>query len=200
MQKVFFMKKIKVYDPPMCCSTGVCGPSVDEKLVRFASDLDWLKRQGCIIERYNLSQQPDEFVKNPLVKTTLEKDGNECLPMLLLDDVVVHIGFYPARPELAALVGVSIPERQIFFTDQVRELVAIGAAIACNCEMCFKFHFDKARKLGVTDEDMMHAVDTGIMVKNASADAIKELAYRYLKKDEKSGSTNSGCSSGSKCS
>jgi AhpD family alkylhydroperoxidase len=65
---------------------------------------------------------------------------------------------------------------------QIFELVAIGAAIACNCEMCFKFHFDKARKLGVSDEDILSAVDTGLMVKNASAESIKELAYKYLKR------------------
>jgi AhpD family alkylhydroperoxidase len=66
----------------------------------------------------------------------------------------------------------------------VKELVAIGAAIACNCEMCFKFHFDKARKLGISEEDMLTAVEIGIMVKNASAQSIKDLAYKYLNKQE----------------
>jgi AhpD family alkylhydroperoxidase len=199
MRKDVRMKKIEIFDPPMCCSTGICGPSVDEKLVRFAADLDWLKRQGFLIERYNLSQQPSEFITNAPVKATLEKDGNDCLPIIMIDGALAHKGSYPIREKLSLLAGISLSHSHLM-TDAVRELVAIGAAIACNCEMCFKFHFDKARKLGVTDEDMMHAVDTGIMVKNASADAIKELAYRYLKKDEKSDSTNSGCSSGSKCS
>ncbi len=40
------------------------------------------------------------------------------------------------------------------FTAQVAELVAIGAAIASNCEPCFKYHYDQARKLGVSDLDM----------------------------------------------
>jgi AhpD family alkylhydroperoxidase len=66
----------------------------------------------------------------------------------------------------------------------VKELIAIGAAIACNCEMCFKFHFDKARKLGISVEDMLDAVETGVMVKNASAQSIKGLAYKYLNKQE----------------
>lgn len=66
----------------------------------------------------------------------------------------------------------------------IRELVAIGAAISCNCEMCFKFHFDKARKLGISDEDMLAAVETGAMVKNASAQSIKDLAYKYLNKQD----------------
>jgi AhpD family alkylhydroperoxidase len=65
---------------------------------------------------------------------------------------------------------------------QILELVAIGAAIACNCEMCFKFHYDKARKLGVSDEDILSAVDTGLMVKNAPAESIKSLANKYLKR------------------
>lgn len=43
--------KIQVFDPPMCCSTGVCDPSADPELVRFAAALDWLKRQGVEVER-----------------------------------------------------------------------------------------------------------------------------------------------------
>jgi AhpD family alkylhydroperoxidase len=66
----------------------------------------------------------------------------------------------------------------------VKELVAIGAAVACNCEMCFKFHFDKARKMGISNEDMLAAVETGAMVKNASAQSIQDLAYKYLNKQE----------------
>jgi AhpD family alkylhydroperoxidase len=66
------------------------------------------------------------------------------------------------------------------FTEAVRELVAIGAAIAANCEPCFKFHYDKARKLGLSNEDMAKAVDTGTMVKNASASNIIGLANRHL--------------------
>jgi len=73
---------------------------------------------------------------------------------------------------------------------QILELVSIGAAIACNCEMCFKFHYDKARKLGVTDEDILSAVDTSLMVKNAPAESIKGLAYKYLKKTEPNSSSS----------
>jgi AhpD family alkylhydroperoxidase len=40
------------------------------------------------------------------------------------------------------------------FTEQVKELVAIGAAIASNCGTCFKYHFDKARKLAISREDL----------------------------------------------
>ena len=66
------------------------------------------------------------------------------------------------------------------YTQQVRELVAIGAAIAANCEPCFKFHYDKAHKLGVSKEDMLSAVETAKMVKEASASNVLDLANKYL--------------------
>ncbi len=55
------MPVVRVFDPPMCCSTGVCGPSVDPDLARFSADLDWLKKEGVRVERYNLSQEPGAF-------------------------------------------------------------------------------------------------------------------------------------------
>jgi hypothetical protein len=90
----------------MCCSTGVCGPSVDPALVRFASDVHWLVGQGVAVERYNLAQQPQVYAANEVVKAALAQDGNGCLPLILLDGVIVSEGRYPSRAELAALVGV----------------------------------------------------------------------------------------------
>ena len=65
------------------------------------------------------------------------------------------------------------------FTAQVAELVAIGAAIASNCEPC-KYHYDQARKLGVSDPDMRYAVDLAQKVKDTPARAMLILAERYL--------------------
>src|ERR1035441_7133523 len=83
------MNKVEVFDPPMCCSTGVCGPSVDPALVRFASDLHWLATQKVIVERYNLAQQPQAFAASEVVKTALRQDGNTCLPLILLNGAVI---------------------------------------------------------------------------------------------------------------
>jgi AhpD family alkylhydroperoxidase len=65
-------------------------------------------------------------------------------------------------------------------TEAVTELVAIGSAMACNCEPCFKYHFDKARKLGVSIEEMRAAVNTGLSVKSAPHRKVVETAERYL--------------------
>ncbi len=99
------MSKLKVYDPAMCCSTGVCGPQVDMTLVGFAADLDWLKRQGVEVERYNLSQQPAAFVANSVVSEEVRRDIN-VLPILLVDDEIVCRGRYPLRTELADLFSI----------------------------------------------------------------------------------------------
>ena len=72
------MNKVEVFDPPMCCSTGVCGPSVDPALARFSSDLHWLANQRIAVERYNLAQQPQAFAASDAVKTALTQFGN-CL-------------------------------------------------------------------------------------------------------------------------
>jgi AhpD family alkylhydroperoxidase len=171
------MSKIQVFDPPMCCSTGVCGPEVDPALVRFASDLEWLRSNGVEVERFNLAQEPGAFVGNPVVAQAIRgRDGG--LPLLLVDGKIVAQGSYPARDVLAELVGVAA--QRSLYSEAVQELVAIGAAIASNCEPCFRYHFDKARKLGVSQEDMARAVTTAKMVKESPARAVVELAEKYL--------------------
>lgn len=183
----------------MCCSTGVCGPSVDETLLRFTADLDWLKSRGVTVARYNLSQQPAEFAKNNTIKELLETQGNECLPVLMADGSVVHKGSYPTRDELVSLAGLAGSSNETLMSDAVRELVAIGAAIACNCEPCFKFHYDKARKLGVTKADMLSAVQTAQMVKDSPAKSIRELAGKYLEEEPANAGDGKGGGPGCCC-
>lgn len=99
---------LRVFDPPMCCGTGVCGPSVDPDLARFAADLDWLRKQGVTVERYNLAQQPGDFVLHGAVADALTARGNAALPMILVDERAAVEGSYPSRETLAALAGVVV--------------------------------------------------------------------------------------------
>jgi len=99
------IRKLEVFDPPMCCSTGLCGPNVDPALVQFASDFLWVAGQGIHVERYNLAQQPQAFAANEIVKTALKEHGNACLPLIFVNGAIVSEGRYPAREELAKLVG-----------------------------------------------------------------------------------------------
>ncbi len=187
---------IQVFDPPMCCPTGVCGPEVDPELVRVAADLDWLARQGVAVARFNLTQQPAAFVSTPVVKESLQKEGNACLPLVLANGAVVSKGKYPGRDALAALAGLEIEES--LFTDAVAELVAIGAAIGSNCETCFKYHYNEARKLGVSKNDMRLAVEMARRVKEAPARSILELADKLLSEKKPAASSCCGPGDGSK--
>lgn len=100
------MKKLQVFDPAMCCSSGVCGPGVDPTLPRFAADLEWLKSRGVHVERYNLAQDTAVFTHNATVKKALNSNGIKCLPLLLLDGQVISSGAYPSREDLARSTGV----------------------------------------------------------------------------------------------
>jgi hypothetical protein len=106
------MIAVHVFDPAMCCSTGICGPSVDPRLARFAADLDWLKGQGVSVERFNLAQQPAVFAEDTAVKSALETRGEAGLPLVKVNGEVKSSGTYPSRDELAAWAGVvtSAPE------------------------------------------------------------------------------------------
>ena len=99
------MTTFQVFDPPMCCSTGVCGPQVDPVLPRFTENFHWLANQGIATERYNLSQQPQAFAGNAVVKEALAKEGTECLPLILVNGGIVSKGRYPEREELLQFVG-----------------------------------------------------------------------------------------------
>src|SRR5512133_2450080 len=87
--------KLQVYDPAMCCSTGVCGPDVDPALVRFAADLKWLQEQGVQVERFNLSQSPMACVENEVVKQALTDKGEAALPLILTSGQISSTGRYP---------------------------------------------------------------------------------------------------------
>lgn len=166
---------VAVYDPPMCCSTGLCGPEVDPALVRFAADLKFLQEQGVEVRRFGLAQNPAAFVERDLVRDALTKTGEAALPMVLVGDTLAASGRYPTREELAVLLGIATATPSLF-TPAVAELVAIGASIAANCEPCLRYHVASAEKLGVSLADMDRAVQLAAKVKDAPHRGVLKLA------------------------
>ena len=102
------MKKIAIYDPAMCCSTGVCGPSVDKELLRVATVIENLNQKGAGISRFNLSGQPNVFVENQLINDQLKQNGPEILPITLVDDQIVKTKSYPTNEEFTQWTGLAI--------------------------------------------------------------------------------------------
>jgi hypothetical protein len=100
------MKTIQIFDPALCCSTGVCGVDIDQALVSFSADVAWAKQNGAQIERFNLAQQPMAFAENTAVKSFLERSGQEALPLVLVNGEVALAGRYPNRAELGRWAGI----------------------------------------------------------------------------------------------
>jgi hypothetical protein len=104
------MKNLEVYDPALCCPTGVCGPSVDPELIRIASALFLIEKKGFEVKRYNLGSQPDAFVSNKDVNKLLNEEGPNSLPIVLFNHKVVKKGQYPTNEELASWFEVEVSE------------------------------------------------------------------------------------------
>lgn len=102
------MKKMIIFEPAMCCSTGVCGPSVDKELLRISTVINNLKNNGIVVERYNLSSNPQVFVDNAEINNMLNNDGIEIFPVTMVDGVVVKTKEYPTDEEISKLLEVPL--------------------------------------------------------------------------------------------
>ena len=99
------MSTIRVYEPALCCNTGVCGADVDQELVTFTADVNALQAQGIDVQRANLATDSTRFTENPVVVTFLQTAGSEALPLTLVDDVTVLTGRHPSRDEMLRWAG-----------------------------------------------------------------------------------------------
>ncbi|MDL2318659.1 arsenite efflux transporter metallochaperone ArsD [Eubacteriales bacterium OttesenSCG-928-A19] len=100
------MKTMSIYEPAMCCETGLCGVGVDPELLRISTALSNLKKNGVEVKRYNLSNYPQEFIKNAEVNKLIMGDGVDSLPATVVDGKIVMTKKYPTNAEIAELLGV----------------------------------------------------------------------------------------------
>ncbi len=102
------MKKMSIYEPAMCCETGICGVSVNPELIRISTVLNALKKNGIGVDRFNLNNAPMAFVNNQTINKYINEKGPDGLPVVLLDDEIIITGRYPTNAEFVSLLG--IPE------------------------------------------------------------------------------------------
>jgi chaperonin GroEL (HSP60 family) len=100
------MKKMQIFEPAMCCSTGLCGVGVDPELLRISTVLNSLKKNGINIERYNLSNAPHEFINCKAVNQLISGKGVDKLPVTVLDDEIIITGRYPTNEEFVKLLNI----------------------------------------------------------------------------------------------
>ena len=101
------MKKMKIFEPAMCCPTGLCGVGVDPELLRISTVLDTLKKHGVIVDRFNLNSAPAEFIKDKTINAYINEKGTEGLPAVMVDGEIVITGGYPTNEEFTKLLDIS---------------------------------------------------------------------------------------------
>lgn len=96
---------VVIYDPPMCCSTGLCGPALDQTLLDTNELLQSLVQRGLRVERYQMTSHPQVFLSNAEVMRLVREHTTEALPITVVRGVIVKTGAYPTRAELEAALG-----------------------------------------------------------------------------------------------
>jgi len=102
------MKKMQIFEPAMCCSTGLCGVGVDPELLRISTVFNSLKKNGIEVQRFNLSDSPQEFVDNKVVNNFINEKGVEGFPITVLEGEIVLTGKYPTNEELVKFLDVPV--------------------------------------------------------------------------------------------
>jgi hypothetical protein len=104
-------KKFVIYDPPMCCSSGMCGPNPDQTLINIQSTITGLRKSGVEIERYIINQSPEKFKENSEVIKLIQKHQLKALPITTYDGKVVKMGAYPTLDEFRAWYPGDLPDK-----------------------------------------------------------------------------------------
>jgi hypothetical protein len=126
------MTSIQIFEPGLCCGTGICGVDVDQQLVTVSADIDWTTSAGGSVRRFNLAQEPLAFAENETVRAFLHTVGQEGLPVTMVDGATVLTGRYPSRPELAKWAGLGAPAAE----DRPSLLTAPAATDAAAADGC----------------------------------------------------------------
>lgn len=124
------MKTMQIFEPAMCCPTGLCGVGVDPELLRISSVLETLKKNGVTVERFNLSNAPMEFVNNKTVNAFLNDKGPDGLPVTVLEGEIVLTGRYPTNAEFTQWLG--LPNNLLGMTASKAHPVKRSGG--CNCK------------------------------------------------------------------
>lgn len=123
-EEEMIMKEMYIYEPALCCETGVCGVSVDPELLRISTVVNNLKQKNVKIQRYNLNSNPQAFVDHAEINQLIMKYGVDVLPATIVDGKIVKTKTYPNNQEIATLL--EIPET---YLGEVSKKVS-----GCNCE------------------------------------------------------------------
>lgn len=100
------MKKLQIYEPAMCCNTGISGVGVDTELIRISAVLKSLMKHDIKVDRFDLSHQPQAFIDNVQINQMILNEGMDHLPAATLDGKIVVKGRYPTNEEFCQFLEI----------------------------------------------------------------------------------------------
>lgn len=100
------MKEMKIYEPAMCCETGICGVGVDTELLRISTVVSNLRNNGVSVQRFNLTNFPQEFISNADINKLIMGDGVDSLPATVVDGQIVKTKKYPTNDEIIEMLQI----------------------------------------------------------------------------------------------
>ena len=93
---------VEFFDPPMCCPTGLCGPTLDQTLLDVNEMVSTLQHQDLRVERYQMSSNPQAFLSNAEVMKLVREKQMEALPITVIHGKVIKVGAYPSLEEMSS--------------------------------------------------------------------------------------------------
>jgi hypothetical protein len=91
---------VQIFDPPMCCPTGMCGPTIDQTLLDVSEMIVQLQSDGYQVERYQMTTHPAVFVANAEVMKLIREKQLAALPIIVVSGVIIAEGRYPGLSEI----------------------------------------------------------------------------------------------------
>lgn len=98
-------KIIEIYDPPMCCPTGLCGPVLDQTLLDVNEMIFALQSKGVVVKRYQMASDPNAFLNNEGVMRLVRERQMSALPIIVTNGTVIKSGSYPTLAEVEKVIN-----------------------------------------------------------------------------------------------
>ena len=91
---------VEIFDPPMCCPTGLCGPTLDQALLDVSDMILALQANGLRVERYQMTSHPHMFMNNADVMRLVREQQMAALPITAIRGQIIKVGVYPTLTEV----------------------------------------------------------------------------------------------------
>ena len=91
---------VEIFDPPMCCPTGMCGPNIDQAILDLNEVVMTLESRGVSVARYQISSHPNAFLANEEVMKIIRQQQLAALPIVVMHGKIIKVGSYPTLAEI----------------------------------------------------------------------------------------------------